>query len=123
MNVLIAGAGPTGLTLAIDLARRGIAVRLIDQAADYFEGSRGDGLQPRTMEVFEDLGVMDEVIAQGIPMPAIKVSSTASSSTNAGWHRPSTRPRTSLPERAHARPVPHRGHPAGQLPTSASRLN
>ncbi|MGC4939434.1 FAD-dependent monooxygenase [Kribbella sp. DT2] len=73
MTVLIAGAGPTGLTLAIDLARRGIAVRLVDQAASYFEGSRGDGLQPRTLEVFEDLGVLDEVQAQGIPVPAMKV--------------------------------------------------
>ncbi|MEV6281529.1 FAD-dependent monooxygenase [Kribbella sp. NPDC051770] len=73
MNVLIAGAGPTGLTLGIDLARRGIAVRVVDQATSYFEGSRGDGLQPRTLEVFEDLGVLDEVLAQGIPAPAMKV--------------------------------------------------
>ncbi|ONI72064.1 3-(3-hydroxyphenyl)propionate hydroxylase [Kribbella sp. ALI-6-A] len=61
------------MTLGIDLARRGIAVRVIDQATTYFEGSRGDGLQPRTMEVFEDLGVLDEVLAQGIEPPAIRV--------------------------------------------------
>lgn len=73
MNVLIAGAGPTGLTLGIDLARRGIAVRVVDQATAYFDGSRGDGLQPRTLEVFEDLGVLDEVLAQGIPAPAMRV--------------------------------------------------
>lgn len=59
MNVLIAGAGPTGLTLGIELARRGIAVRVIDKATEFFDGSRGDGLQPRTLEVFEDLGVLD----------------------------------------------------------------
>jgi 2-polyprenyl-6-methoxyphenol hydroxylase-like FAD-dependent oxidoreductase len=73
MNVLIAGAGPTGLTLGIDLARRGIAVRVIDKATAFFDGSRGDGLQPRTLEVFEDLGVLDEVLRQGQPMPPIKV--------------------------------------------------
>ncbi|GAB3949741.1 FAD-dependent monooxygenase [Kribbella albertanoniae] len=66
MTVLIAGAGPTGLTLAIDLARRGLAVRIIDKATEFFEGSRGDGLQPRTLEVFDDLGIVDEVIRQGI---------------------------------------------------------
>lgn len=73
MNVLIAGAGPTGLTLAIDLARRGIDVRLIDNATEYFNGSRGDGLQPRTLEVFEDLGVLDEVLRQGRSMPLMKI--------------------------------------------------
>jgi 2-polyprenyl-6-methoxyphenol hydroxylase-like FAD-dependent oxidoreductase len=69
-RVLIAGAGPTGLTLAIELARRDVAVRIIDKAETYFAGSRGDGLQPRTLEVFEDLGVLDAVLAQGAaPVP------------------------------------------------------
>ena len=74
MNVLVAGAGPTGLTLAIELARRGVGVRLIEKASEHFDGSRGDGLQPRTLEVFDDLGVIDEVLDQGIPMPVIRVS-------------------------------------------------
>jgi 2-polyprenyl-6-methoxyphenol hydroxylase-like FAD-dependent oxidoreductase len=62
---MIAGAGPTGLTLAIDLARRGIDVRVVDKATEYFAGSRGDGIQPRTLEVFDDLGVLDAVLAAG----------------------------------------------------------
>ncbi|MFD3403945.1 FAD-dependent monooxygenase [Kribbella sp. NPDC058693] len=73
MNVLIAGAGPTGLTLGIELARRGIAVRVIDKATEYFNGSRGDGLQPRTLEVFEDLGVLDQVLEQSIAIPLMKI--------------------------------------------------
>ncbi len=73
MTVLIAGAGPTGLTLAIDLARRGLAVRIIDKATEFFEGSRGDGLQPRTLEVFDDLGVVDEVIREGIDGSTIHI--------------------------------------------------
>ncbi|MEV6874171.1 FAD-dependent monooxygenase [Amycolatopsis sp. NPDC051128] len=69
-QVLIAGAGPTGLTLAIELARRDVAVRIIDKAETYFVGSRGDGMQPRTLEVFEDLGVLDAVLAAGAaPVP------------------------------------------------------
>jgi 2-polyprenyl-6-methoxyphenol hydroxylase-like FAD-dependent oxidoreductase len=40
-DVLIAGAGPTGLTLAIELARRGVDVRIVDRAAEHFPGSRG----------------------------------------------------------------------------------
>ncbi|MCZ0974282.1 FAD-dependent monooxygenase [Streptomyces noursei] len=73
MDVIIAGAGPTGLTLGIDLARRGLAVRVVDQADAHFDGSRGDGLQPRTLEVFEDLGVLDAVLQQGRVVPTVRV--------------------------------------------------
>ncbi|MER7082981.1 2-polyprenyl-6-methoxyphenol hydroxylase [Saccharopolyspora kobensis] len=66
-RVLIAGAGPTGLTLGVELARRGIDFRIIDAATSAFAGSRGDGLQPRTLEVFDDLGVLDEVLGSGAP--------------------------------------------------------
>ncbi|MEV4539829.1 FAD-dependent monooxygenase [Asanoa sp. NPDC049518] len=72
-EVLIAGAGPTGLTLACELAVRGIEVRIVDQAPAHFGGSRADGIQPRTMEVFEDLGVLDRILASGdlgMPMRA-----------------------------------------------------
>jgi 2-polyprenyl-6-methoxyphenol hydroxylase-like FAD-dependent oxidoreductase len=70
MNVLIVGGGPTGLTLGIELARRDIAVRVVDQAEQYFAGSRGDGIQPRTLEVFDDLGVVDAVLSEGCgPVP------------------------------------------------------
>jgi 2-polyprenyl-6-methoxyphenol hydroxylase-like FAD-dependent oxidoreductase len=72
-QVLIAGAGPTGITLAIDLARRGVDVRILDKAERFAVGSRGDGLQPRTLEVFEDLGVLDEVLAAGIGAPLMRI--------------------------------------------------
>jgi 2-polyprenyl-6-methoxyphenol hydroxylase-like FAD-dependent oxidoreductase len=73
VDVLVAGAGPTGLTLALDLVRRGISVRLVDKADRFSVGSRGDGLQPRTLEVFEDLGVLDEVFSAGIPGPVTRI--------------------------------------------------
>ncbi|WP_442803281.1 FAD-dependent oxidoreductase [Streptomyces pseudogriseolus] len=63
--VLIVGAGPTGLTLGIDLARRGVPALVVERADELFPGSRGKGLQPRTMEVFDDLGVLDAVRAGG----------------------------------------------------------
>jgi 2-polyprenyl-6-methoxyphenol hydroxylase-like FAD-dependent oxidoreductase len=65
IDILICGAGAAGLVLAIDLARRGVAFRLIDKAAGPFEGSRGKGIQPRSQEVFEDLGVLDRILALG----------------------------------------------------------
>jgi 2-polyprenyl-6-methoxyphenol hydroxylase-like FAD-dependent oxidoreductase len=64
-EVLICGAGAAGLTLAIDLARRGISFRLIEKMDDPFRGSRGKGIQPRTQEVFEDLGILDRIVAAG----------------------------------------------------------
>ncbi|WP_174556948.1 FAD-dependent monooxygenase [Nocardia mexicana] len=73
MPVLIAGAGPTGLTLACDLARRGIACRIVDKAPALFPGSRGKGLQPRTLEVFDDLGVIDAVLEAGAPFPDFRM--------------------------------------------------
>ncbi|MBS1091164.1 FAD-dependent oxidoreductase [Gluconobacter sp. Dm-74] len=70
-DVLISGAGAAGLTLAIDLARRGISFRLIEQNTQPFSGSRGKGIQPRTMEIFEDLGIVDRVAAAGGPYPPL----------------------------------------------------
>src|SRR5262245_44208040 len=68
-DVLICGAGAAGLTLAIDLARRGVAVRLIDKLDVPFQGARGKAIQPRSQEVFEDLGIVDRIVAAGGPYP------------------------------------------------------
>lgn len=64
-DVLICGAGAAGLTLAIELARRGIAFRLVDSLDSPFPGSRGKGIQPRSQEIFEDLGILDKLVAIG----------------------------------------------------------
>jgi 2-polyprenyl-6-methoxyphenol hydroxylase-like FAD-dependent oxidoreductase len=70
VDVLIVGAGPTGLALGIDLARRGVDALVVEKADALFPGSRGKGLQPRTMEVFDDLGVIDAILAKGGVYPA-----------------------------------------------------
>ncbi|MEU9384525.1 FAD-dependent monooxygenase, partial [Streptomyces sp. NPDC048279] len=69
MDVLIVGAGPTGLTLGIDLARRGVDALVVEAAEKLFPGSRGKGIQPRTQEVFDDLGVREALRAAGGPYP------------------------------------------------------
>jgi 2-polyprenyl-6-methoxyphenol hydroxylase-like FAD-dependent oxidoreductase len=73
IDVLIAGAGPTGTTLAIDLVRRGLRVRIIDRAPHSFEGSRAKGIQPRTLEVFDDLGVLGDVIDGSSDYPRLGI--------------------------------------------------
>jgi 2-polyprenyl-6-methoxyphenol hydroxylase-like FAD-dependent oxidoreductase len=72
-NVLIAGAGPTGLTLAIELARRDVPFRLVEAVGSSARSSRGKGIQPRTLEVFEDLGVLDAVQAASRLYPRFRV--------------------------------------------------
>jgi 2-polyprenyl-6-methoxyphenol hydroxylase-like FAD-dependent oxidoreductase len=69
VDVLICGAGAAGLTLAIDLARRGVSFLLIEQNEHPFGGSRGKGIQPRSQEVLEDLGLIDRLAAAGGPYP------------------------------------------------------
>jgi 2-polyprenyl-6-methoxyphenol hydroxylase-like FAD-dependent oxidoreductase/heme-degrading monooxygenase HmoA len=65
--VVVVGSGPVGLTCAIELARRGIPVRIIDKRPD--ASTRADkaiGIHCRTMEIWEDQGVVDEAISAGI---------------------------------------------------------
>ncbi len=71
-DVLICGAGTAGLTLAIELARRGVSFRLIEKAPTPFAGSRGKGIQPRTQEIFEDLGILDRLYAAGDIYPRLR---------------------------------------------------
>lgn len=70
-DVLIVGAGPTGLALGIDLARRGVDALVVEREDTLFPGSRGKGIQPRTMEVFHDLGVVDAFTAVAGHYPAV----------------------------------------------------
>ena len=72
-QVLIVGAGATGLTLSIELLRRGIAVRIVDIAEEHFSGSRGKGIQPRSIELLDLADLADEVMANATPYPFIKL--------------------------------------------------
>lgn len=72
-DVLIVGAGPTGATLAADLLRRGIKTRIIEKGLSAFTGSRAKGIQPRTQEVLEDLGLLKEALALGSEYPKMGI--------------------------------------------------
>jgi 2-polyprenyl-6-methoxyphenol hydroxylase-like FAD-dependent oxidoreductase len=69
LPVLVVGGGPAGVVAALELARRGVAVRLIEQAEQASSASRAKGLQPRTLEMLEALGVLSEVLATGDRFP------------------------------------------------------
>src|SRR5215471_14331063 len=65
-RVLIVGAGPTGLNLALSLARRGLPFRLISESAGPGEHSRAMAVQARTLEFYRQFGFADEMVQQGI---------------------------------------------------------
>lgn len=66
--VLIAGAGPIGLTAAIELARRGIACRIVDPLLGHPLYAKAVGVQPRTLEIFEGMGVLRRILDAGTQM-------------------------------------------------------
>jgi 2-polyprenyl-6-methoxyphenol hydroxylase-like FAD-dependent oxidoreductase len=65
LDVLVVGAGPTGLTLAAQLQAFGATARIIDRQLDRVDESRALAVQPRTLEVLRGLGVTEELIARG----------------------------------------------------------
>jgi 2-polyprenyl-6-methoxyphenol hydroxylase-like FAD-dependent oxidoreductase len=66
-DVLIVGAGPTGLMLANQLARRGVRVLIIDRHAGPSRETRALGVQARTLEIYSGLGIADRAIELGKP--------------------------------------------------------
>jgi 2-polyprenyl-6-methoxyphenol hydroxylase-like FAD-dependent oxidoreductase len=69
-EVLIVGAGPTGLVLGLWLARSGVRVRIIDKTAEAGTTSRALAVQARTLEFYTQLGIADAVVAAGRKMLA-----------------------------------------------------
>jgi 2-polyprenyl-6-methoxyphenol hydroxylase-like FAD-dependent oxidoreductase len=64
-DVLIVGAGPTGLVLALWLTRLGVRVRIIDKAAEPGTSSRALAVQSRTLEFYGQVGLADAVVERG----------------------------------------------------------
>jgi 2-polyprenyl-6-methoxyphenol hydroxylase-like FAD-dependent oxidoreductase len=64
-RVLVVGAGPVGLTAACELLRRGVDVRIVDAAAARTDKSRALGIQARTLEALDGMGIADRFVAAG----------------------------------------------------------
>ena len=77
VEVLVVGAGPTGLTLAAQLAAQGVRPRLIDRGADRAAESRALAIQPRTLEVLASLGITEHLLAAGNPAVQLQIHTRA----------------------------------------------
>jgi 2-polyprenyl-6-methoxyphenol hydroxylase-like FAD-dependent oxidoreductase len=71
VDVVVAGAGPTGLMLADELALAGLAVAVVERQAVPSGQSRGGGINPRTSEVLAMRGLIDAVIGRAVPREAV----------------------------------------------------
>jgi len=72
-EVLIAGAGPTGLVLALWLRRQGVTVRIIDRTDGPGTTSRALAVQARTLELYRQLDLADAVVERGYQVPAVNL--------------------------------------------------
>jgi 2-polyprenyl-6-methoxyphenol hydroxylase-like FAD-dependent oxidoreductase len=72
-EVLIVGAGPTGLVLALWLTRLGVKVRVIDKTAEPGTTSRALAVQVRTLELYQQLDLADAVVERGQKVPAVNL--------------------------------------------------
>ncbi len=71
--VLIVGAGPTGLVLALWLTKLGVAVRIIDKTAEPGTTSRALAVQARTLEFYRQVGIADAVVEGGVKIAGVNL--------------------------------------------------
>jgi len=73
LDVLVVGAGPTGLTLAAQLRAFGARFRVVDRQLDRVHESRALAIQPRTLEVLAGLGITQDLVARGNPAAQLRM--------------------------------------------------
>ena len=77
VDVAIAGAGPTGLLLAGDLARAGVRCAVLERRAERSGLTRAFAVHARTLEQLDARGVADKLVATGIPVPELRLFGSA----------------------------------------------
>src|SRR5919106_1250722 len=70
-QVLVVGAGPTGLVLAAELARHGVIPRVVDAGPEEVKESRAVAVAARSLELLDDMGIAATAVERGIPLRAL----------------------------------------------------
>ncbi|MBB5160497.1 FAD-dependent monooxygenase [Mycobacterium sp. AZCC_0083] len=75
LEAVVVGAGPVGLVAACELARRGIRVRVIDKLAEPTTESRAIAIHSRSLDMFDRMGIVDDLVATGAKSMGMKMFS------------------------------------------------
>src|SRR5437764_11257364 len=134
-QVLISGAGPTGLLLAVELQRRGVDCLLVDELDAPRGWDRATVIHPRSMEIFEALGLAEQFLDEGVRVRAarfrsdgeilgerLSATSSHSPAKPRGWGLsgplpPGTAERRERPPRASPELISNRRRPGRRLST------
>jgi len=87
LDVLVVGAGPTGMTAAIELARRNVSVRIVERRTTPSTSSKALVMHARTLELMDILGVADEMVHRGYTSPGIEFSANLEKPLRANAHK------------------------------------
>ncbi len=87
IDVLVVGAGPTGMTCAIELARRGVRVRIVEKRTAASTTSKALVVHARTLELLDIVELADELVAKGYTSPGIDFSASADKPLRADMHK------------------------------------
>src|SRR5215510_7644310 len=90
-QVLVVGAGPTGLVLAAQLLARGIQTRVIDKARAPAQQSRALGIHARTLELLDTMGLADTFIARGHKVARLRMYAGRKNLLDLGFGRDGSR--------------------------------
>jgi 3-(3-hydroxy-phenyl)propionate hydroxylase len=71
-DVIISGAGPVGMSLALALARNGVSVLVLEKLDELSHEARASTIHPPTLEFFDEIGIIDDILANGLRIESLQ---------------------------------------------------
>jgi 3-(3-hydroxy-phenyl)propionate hydroxylase len=71
-DVIISGAGPVGMSLALALAKKGVSVVVLEKLDELSHEARASTIHPPTLEFFDEIGIIDDILANGLRIESLQ---------------------------------------------------